>query len=84
MAEINPVQTQPCGAKTRQGTPCKNQPVTGKKRCRMHGGAYGSGAPPGNSNALKHGLYSRQAQDNKKEIWNILDTLDQLTKQIKT
>jgi uncharacterized protein YjcR len=27
----------------------------------MHGGAQGSGAPPGNKNALKHGQYTREA-----------------------
>lgn len=27
-----------CGAKTRSGEPCKNAPVTGSRRCRMHGG----------------------------------------------
>jgi hypothetical protein len=33
----------------------------GKRRCRMHGGAPGSGAPLGNQNALKHGHYTAQA-----------------------
>jgi len=28
-----------CGAKTRQGQPCKAPAVRGRKRCRMHGGA---------------------------------------------
>ena len=28
----------------------------------MHGGAPGSGAPPGNKNALKHGQYTRDAR----------------------
>ena len=27
-----------CGAKTRAGTPCKKPPVSGKLRCRLHGG----------------------------------------------
>jgi hypothetical protein len=31
--------------------------VHGKKRCRMHGGASGSGAPKANRNARKHGLF---------------------------
>jgi uncharacterized protein YjcR len=35
--------------------------VTGKKRCRMHGGTAGSGAPRGNKNALKHGRFTREA-----------------------
>jgi hypothetical protein len=34
-----------CGAKTRSGTPCRSPAVHGNKRCRMHGGAPGSGAP---------------------------------------
>ena len=34
-----------CGARTRSGQPCKSAPVTGRRRCRMHGGAVGSGAP---------------------------------------
>lgn len=50
-----------CGAKTRSGRPCCNHPVIGKARCRMHGGAHGSGAQPGNTNALKHGRYSAEA-----------------------
>jgi hypothetical protein len=48
---------QACGAKTRKGTPCQSPPVTGKSRCRMHGGAEGSGAPPGSRNgAYRHGM----------------------------
>ena len=34
---------------------------SGKTRCRMHGGATGSGAPTGNKNALKHGRYTAEA-----------------------
>ena len=29
---------QRCHAKTRKGTPCQNPVVTGRVRCRMHGG----------------------------------------------
>ena len=32
-----------CGAKTRSGNACRSPAVRGKKRCRMHGGALGSG-----------------------------------------
>jgi len=35
--------------------------VAGKRRCRMHSGAAGSGAPHGNKNALKHGRFTREA-----------------------
>jgi hypothetical protein len=37
-------------AKTRNGTPCKRRPSLGKRRCRLHGGARDSGAPPGERN----------------------------------
>jgi uncharacterized protein YjcR len=50
-----------CGARTRKETPCLAPAVAGKRRCRMHGGATGSGAPKGNKNALKHGLYTKEA-----------------------
>ena len=40
-------QVARCGAKTWSGAPCKSVPVTGRRRCRMHGGADGSGAPKG-------------------------------------
>lgn len=35
-------------------------------RCRLHGGAKGSGAPKGNQNALKHGEYSAKSKANEK------------------
>ena len=57
-----PMHASPrCGAKTRGGQPCRAPAVRGKKRCRMHAGAHGSGAPLDNKNALKHGLYTREA-----------------------
>jgi uncharacterized protein YjcR len=49
-----------CGAKTRSGVPCKSPAVRDKKRCRMHGGAKGTGAPKGNKNAYKHGFYTKE------------------------
>ena len=52
-----------CGAKTRSGAPCKSAPVTGRRRCRMHGGADGSGAPRGSKNGnYKHGRYTEEVQ----------------------
>jgi hypothetical protein len=57
-----------CGAKTRSGAPCKSPTVHGKKRCRMHGGAPGSGAPRGNQNALKHGLYRKAAIEERRQV----------------
>jgi uncharacterized protein YjcR len=61
-----------CGAKTRSGKPCRSPAVRGKKRCRMHGGAPGTGAPRGNQNALKHGLYTREAFEERDQVRALL------------
>jgi hypothetical protein len=54
-------QAARCGAKTWSGAPCKSAPVTGRRRCRMHGGADGSGAPKGPKNGnYKHGRYTAE------------------------
>ena len=48
-----------CGAHTRAGHPCKQAAVTGRARCRMHGGARGCGGPCGDRNGnFKHGLWT--------------------------
>jgi hypothetical protein len=50
-----------CGARTRTGQPCRQAAVRGRARCRMHGGAKGSGGPSGARNGnFKHGLWTRE------------------------
>jgi hypothetical protein len=50
-----------CGARTRTGRDCRSPAVRCKARCRMHGGARGSGGPRGDRNGdFKHGLYTRE------------------------
>jgi uncharacterized protein YjcR len=61
-----------CGAKTRQGAACAAPAVAGKKRCRMHGGAKGSGAPKGNKNALKSGLYTAEAIEMRRHVMRLV------------
>ena len=61
-----------CGAKTRAGTPCRSPAVSGKARCRMHGGAMGSGAPKKNQNALKHGFFTRAAIHERRYLNDLL------------
>jgi hypothetical protein len=61
-----------CGAKTRAGGTCRAPAVRGKRRCRMHGGAKGSGAPQENQNALKHGSYTRAAFQERALIRELL------------
>lgn len=50
-----------CGARRKyDGQPCQSPAVNGRVRCRLHGGAKGSGAPIGNNNAYVHGYYQSQ------------------------
>jgi hypothetical protein len=39
-------------------------------RCSMHGGK--AGAPKGNTNALKHGLYTREAITQRRHIRELM------------
>jgi hypothetical protein len=48
----------------------------------MHGGAPGSGAPRGNKNALKHGLFTRKAIAERKRIRELLRNSRKLLQQI--
>ena len=56
--------------------------VRGKRRCRMHGGAAGSGAPVGNKNAFRHGHYSAEAIARRRQLSELIriarDTLAEL------
>lgn len=60
-----------CGAKTRKGAPCRAPVIHGKSRCRMHGGK-GSGAPAGNRNGLKHGLFTREEQRRRRAVLDLM------------
>ena len=72
-----------CGAKTRSGSPCKSPAVSGKKRCRMHGGAPGSGAPRGNKNARKHGFYTHEAIAERRQMQTLMRQTRKLLYDIK-
>ena len=51
---------QRCEATARSGAPCKNPAVTGRTRCRSHGGK--AGAPTGERNGnYRHGEYTQDA-----------------------
>ena len=76
-----------CFARTRRGTLCQTPRIIGKKRCRMHGGTS-DGAPKGNKNAFKHGRYSREVIERRKnatklkreflELMHIMKNIDNL------
>ena len=64
---------QRCLAKTRRGTPCQNPVVTGRNRCRMHGGkSTGPRTPEGKARSIaahtKHGRRSRAHVEKVKAI----------------
>ncbi|MDH3242612.1 MAG: hypothetical protein OEO83_18305 [Alphaproteobacteria bacterium] len=69
-----------CGARTRAGHPCRAPAVKGKRRCRRHGGAAGSGAPRGNRNALKHGFYSRAAKAERRRLRALIREMERSLK----
>ena len=58
-----------CCAQTRAGTPCMSPAVRGKKRCRMHGGAKGIGAPKGERNgAYRTGMFTAEMVELRREV----------------
>jgi hypothetical protein len=63
----NLAKARRCGAKTRAGHPCRQAAVKGRPRCRMHGGAKGSGGPLGDRNGnFKHGVCTREAKTTRR------------------
>ncbi len=48
----------------------------------MHGGAAGSGAPVGNRNALKHGLYTKQAIRERQALRRLIRDANALIEEI--
>src|SRR5262245_41033249 len=61
-----------CGALTKSGKPCRS-PATKKGRCRLHGGARGSGGPPGKRNGqYRHGERTKAAIAEQKKFSALL------------
>ena len=73
-----PVQFQTarqCGARTKSGKPCRS-PATKKGRCRLHGGARGSGAPAGERNGqYRHGERTKGAIAERRKFSALLKLL---------
>ena len=72
-----------CGAKTRTSGACRSPAVRGKRRCRMHGDAPGSGAPKANRNACTHGRFTRDAIAKRKQIQALLGDARRLLAEMK-
>jgi hypothetical protein len=58
-----------CGAKNRQGEPCKLAPMIGKTRCRLHGGK----TPKGGIGNPVHGMYTSRLTDEEKTVFDSLE-----------
>jgi len=71
-----------CGAQTRNGETCRAPALRGKARCRMHGGAWGSVAPFGNNNAVKHGFFTSEAIDERTFVRTVLIEAEHLLRQL--
>ena len=69
-----------CGAKTRSGASCQNNAMS-NGRCRLHGG-LSTGAPKGNKNNLKHGIYSKYFTEQENQLAEQLD-LSQIDEELK-
>ena len=63
-------QAPRCRAQTRRGSACQS-PAMPNGRCRMHGGPS-PGAPKGNKNAFKHGLYTAEAIARRRKIAQLI------------
>jgi uncharacterized protein YjcR len=56
-----------CHARSKKsGSPCQAPAMRGHNVCRMHGA--GGGAPKGNRNALKHGGFTAEGLELKRQI----------------
>jgi hypothetical protein len=83
-AETAPVpvsQVSRCGARTRSRYAMQVRPVTGRRRCRMHGGADGSGAPKGPKDGnYKHGRYTEEMAATRRWLREATHMLRELNK----
>jgi hypothetical protein len=87
---VHPITQEPsrlhqaprCLARTRRGTPCQSPAVAGKARCRMHGGAAGSGAPKGKRNGkYRHGRFTKEAIEERRRLASLIrDSRDLLAR----
>lgn len=78
-----PMRASPrCGARTRSGETCRAPALRGRTRCRMHGGAWGSGAPFGNGNAVKHGFFTSEAIEERRLVRTVLTEAETLLRKL--
>src|SRR6478672_11939424 len=65
-------QAPRCGARTPTGTPCQRPAISGRKRCRLHGG-LSPGAPRGPKNGnFKTGNWTIEAIEERKWLRSLV------------
>jgi len=62
------------------GLPCKRPALKGSSLCGIHAGRYRPGGIKGNRNALKHGLCTEKAKQDRLLVKETLGFIGQLTK----
>ncbi|MEQ1650764.1 MAG: HGGxSTG domain-containing protein, partial [Hyphomicrobiaceae bacterium] len=66
---------------TRRVTACQSPAVGGKARCRMHGGAFGSGAKSSEANhRYRHGCRAQKANAERAELMRSLRAMKAIAK----
>ena len=64
--------------------PCRSPAVAGRRRCRMHGGAEGSGGPKGARNGnYKHGRYTAETIATRRWVRDQIREVRALTKRLR-
>lgn len=58
------------------GERCKQRCVNGRRVCWLHGGR--GGAPKGNKNRLTHGMRTREAQEERRQIREVIRLMKSL------
>lgn len=82
----NPMNAPRCGAKTRQGTSCR-APAMANGRCRMHGGKStgprtAAGLARSRKAKYKHGHYSVEAKERRKQTQRLMTEAKTLLQQL--
>jgi hypothetical protein len=63
-----------CGARTRAGTPCERPTLSGRTRCRLHGG-MSPGAPRGPRNGnYRDGSWTLEALEERRWLRSLVST----------
>ena len=53
-----------------------------ERRCRMHGGAQGQACPKREKNALKHGVFTKEAIEDRKHVQALIGETRKLLRDI--